>query len=58
MGAQQEPVEWNDLDKESQTQLLVDYGYYLEGLPPTCDLDEKNNRFVSWLKNKGVAYTV
>jgi len=47
---------WRDLDKARQLQLREDYGRYLDGLPPTCDLDTKTERFRAWLAERGVAF--
>ena len=29
---------WNDPGSDEQTLLLVEYGHYLDGLPPTCSM--------------------
>jgi len=47
---------WQDLDKEEQTGLLVDYGRYQDDMPNTCDLLEKEERFTRWLAVCGVSY--
>ena len=52
-----ELVPWESLDAERQTALRVEYGHYLDQLPPTCSLEEKNARFSRWLAEQGVAYT-
>lgn len=49
---------WESLPVDKQTELRIDFGRYLDQLPPTCDLDEKNARFVRWLAEHGVAYPV
>lgn len=48
---------WETLSGEEQTRLRVDYGHYLDGLPPTCSLEEKNARFARWLAERGVLFT-
>jgi hypothetical protein len=50
------PRRWEDLDEASQTRLRVEYGRYLDGLPPTCSLEEKNARFARWLAERGVVF--
>jgi hypothetical protein len=52
-----QPRAWEDLDRAEQTRLLVEYGRYLDGLPPTCSLEEKDARFARWLAELGVRYT-
>lgn len=47
---------WDELPKERQTALLIDYGRYLDQLPPTCSLEEKNVRFARWLAEQNVFY--
>lgn len=50
------PRPWDLLPKAEQTRLRVEYGRYLESLPPTCSLEEKNARFARWLAERGVLY--
>ncbi len=47
---------WDSLPAEQQTRLRVEYGRYLDSLPPTCSLEEKNARFARWLAERGVVY--
>ena len=49
-------IPWDELSPEEQLRLRVDYGHYLEQLPPTCSLEEKNARFVRWLAAHGVLF--
>lgn len=49
---------WELLDPEEQTSLLIDYGQYLDQLPPTCSLEEKNARFVRWLAERNIKYSL
>jgi hypothetical protein len=51
------PVPWEQLSKDQQTQLRIEYGYYLDQLPPTCSLESKIERFKSWLADRNVVYT-
>jgi hypothetical protein len=52
------PRSWESLDGAEQTRLRVEYGHYLDSLPPTCSLEEKNLRFARWLAERGVHYTL
>lgn len=45
---------WDRLDSERQLALRVAYGEYLDTLPPTCSLEEKDPRFARWLAEQGV----
>lgn len=47
---------WETLAPEEQTRLRIAYGRYLDQLPATCSLEEKNRRFAGWLAEQGVAY--
>ncbi len=47
---------WESLDPQEQTDLREAFGHYLDTLPPTCSLDQKVERFRSWLQNHGVDY--
>lgn len=49
-------IPWDDLDPERQLALREAYGHYLDTLPPTCSLEEKNLRFARWLAEQGVRY--
>jgi hypothetical protein len=48
---------WEALSAERQTALRVEYGHYLDGLPPTCSLEEKTSRFTRWLAERGIHYS-
>ena len=52
----EQPRLWESLEKAEQTRLLIAYGHYLDGLPPTCSLEEKDARFARWLAERGVLY--
>jgi len=56
MGVEMAMREWTDLSAAEQLRLREAYGHYLDSLPPTCDLQEKNRRFMRWLAEQGVAY--
>jgi hypothetical protein len=58
VGMQPEPArrDWNALRDAEQTELRVAFGHYLDGLPPTCSLDTKIERFRAWLAARGVDY--
>ena len=49
--------DWDSLEPDEQTSIQVEYGYYLDRLPPTCSMESKIERFRNWLKSeKGVHY--
>lgn len=48
--------DWNSLEAAEQLRLREAYGHYLDSLPPTCDLREKNQRFADWLAGQGVLF--
>lgn len=41
--------DWGQLTPEEQTKIQIEYGYYLDTLPPTCSMDTKLERFRQWL---------
>jgi hypothetical protein len=45
---------WDELSADEQLRLREAYGHYLDGLPPTCDLGTKEQRFMDWLREQGV----
>lgn len=47
---------WGELPPARQLELRVAYGHYLDTLPPTCSMEEKNRRFARWLAQRGVAF--
>ncbi len=47
---------WDDLSADEQTALRVEYGHYLDTLPPTCSLEEKERRFALWLGERGIGF--
>ncbi|RKT43109.1 hypothetical protein [Thiocapsa rosea] len=49
--------DWDNLGAEEQTALLIEYGYHLEQLPPTCDLRTKVERLREWLQGRGIRYS-
>lgn len=48
---------WQDLDKDEQLRLRLDYQAVLDEEPRTCSLDEKTARFTGWLAGRGVAFS-
>ena len=49
--------DWNSLDSDEQTAIRVEYGLFLDTLPPTCSLETKIERFRNWLReHKGIEY--
>ena len=53
----QQPQRWEDLTAERQTELRVEYGHYLDSLPPTCSLEEKKVRFARWLAARSIVFS-
>jgi hypothetical protein len=51
-----QPRDWDTLSADEQLALREAYGRYLDGLPPTCDLDTKIERFTQWLAERGIRY--
>jgi hypothetical protein len=51
-----EMVAWEVLPEERQIRLRVEFGHYLDTLPPTCSLETKIERFRRWLQERGVSY--
>lgn len=48
---------WGSLDVAEQVELRVEYGYYLDRLPPSCSMETKVERFRRWLAvHKGINY--
>lgn len=47
---------WGELAPGRRLALREAYGYYLDTLPPTCSMEEKNRRFARWLAKQGVAF--
>jgi hypothetical protein len=50
--------EWNSLSAREQLELRIDYGHYLDSLPPTCTLGLKLEYFRAWLRTQGVRYGI
>jgi hypothetical protein len=48
--------DWDDLDEDRQTALRVEFGHWLDALPPTCSLETKVARFRAWLGERGIEY--
>ncbi|MCB1865725.1 MAG: hypothetical protein KDG50_09865 [Chromatiales bacterium] len=49
--------EWSQLSDDERLRLRIDYGAYLDTLPPTCSLDEKHTRFGNWLAERDIHYS-
>jgi hypothetical protein len=47
---------WSSLAKDEQTALLIAFGHHLDGLPPTCSMDVKEQRLRDWLGQRGIDY--
>lgn len=52
-----EPRLWDQLSGDEQTALRIEYGHYLDGLPPTCSPEEKERRFAGWLAERGIRFS-
>lgn len=50
------PIPWGELPPARRLELQEAYGHYLDTLPPTCSMEEKNRRFARWLAQRGVAF--
>jgi hypothetical protein len=51
-----ELISWNQLSSERQTELRIEYGHFLDSLPPTCSLETRIERFSRWLQERGIRY--
>lgn len=49
---------WDDLHRDEQIKLLIEYGYHLDQLPPTCSMESKEIRLRDWLAEQNVEYVV
>lgn len=47
---------WEALSPAEQLELRVQFGHYLDSLPPTCSLETKIARFAGWLAERGVHF--
>jgi hypothetical protein len=48
--------DWETLQRDEQFKLLIEYGYYLDALPPTCSMETKEQRLKVWLAERGIDY--
>jgi len=48
---------WNELNKQEQLNLRLAYQEELDSQPKTCSMDEKMQRFIAWLKERGVSFS-
>ncbi|MCW8964657.1 MAG: hypothetical protein OQL16_12735 [Gammaproteobacteria bacterium] len=39
---------WESLTTDEQLKLQVEYGHYLDSLPPSCSMETEIERFRSW----------
>ena len=49
-------IPWDKISPEEQLRLRIDYGHYLDQLPPPCSLEEKSARVVRWLAAHDVLF--
>lgn len=47
---------WDDIDPLEQTDLREAFGHYQDGLPLTCSMETKVERFRQWLRERGVLW--
>jgi hypothetical protein len=50
------PRDWRSLSEDTQIELRIAFGHYLDSLPPTCSLGTKIERFRHWLAEHGIRY--
>ena len=53
-GKPHSPTNWSELDVQEQLTLREAFGHYQDGLPPSCSLELKTQRFQHWLAQQGV----
>ena len=57
MSAPDQPLrDWDELGPDQQTTLRVEFGHWLDTLPPTCSLVAKVARFRDWLRRRAIQY--
>jgi hypothetical protein len=57
MSNERELRDWSQLHPDEQNSVRIEYGRYLDSLPPTCSMDTKIERFRRWLREeKGIDY--
>lgn len=49
---------WDELHRDEQIRLLIEYGCYLDQLPATCSMESKEIRLRNWLAEQNVDYVV
>jgi len=49
-------LSWETLSPQRQLELRESYGRYLNGLPPTCSMKSKIERFRRWLEERNIRY--
>ena len=55
--ADQRQISWDSLSADEQLKLRIEYGVYLDSLPPVCSMDTKVERFRRWLADQhGIVY--
>ncbi|MEO5342640.1 MAG: hypothetical protein H7842_04770 [Gammaproteobacteria bacterium SHHR-1] len=47
---------WGQLSSREQLELRIEYGKYLDQLPPTCMIGLKQEYFRAWLQEQGIDY--
>ena len=50
-------IVWATLSAEQKTALLVEFGNYLDQLPPTCSMQAKQAHLRDWLNRRGISYS-
>lgn len=56
MNDAEDKTAWSSLDKQQQTQLLIEFGHHLDQLPATCEIAVKKQRLRDWLNQRDIVY--
>lgn len=49
---------WDEIGRDEQIKLLMEYGIYLNGLPSVCNMQTKEERLREWLAEQNVEWGV
>lgn len=56
MQHKEDMLSWDTLSSQQQLELRESYGRYLDGLPRTCCIETKIERFRRWLEQRNIKY--